>query len=91
MQILAALLCIASATASPLLPRQEGSSAATYAGATSSDVYPPPGATPNTELFPSEPGERFVAGNCAELIRSIVVGYAGPTPSKCFLHLASGC
>lgn len=62
MQILAALLCIASVNATPLLIRNNGngSPAATYAGATSSDIYPPPGASPNTALFPSEPGKQGI-------------------------------
>ena len=41
------------------------SRAAVIAGSTTADVYPPPGVTPNTALFPPES----------------VVGYAGPTPT----------
>lgn len=43
--------------------------AATYVGVTTSDVYPPPGATVDTALFPPES----------------VLGFPGPTPSMCSL------
>lgn len=43
--------------------------AASYAGNPTADVYPPPGASVNSALFPDES----------------VLGYPGPTPSTSFI------